>query len=326
MLAPYLPRAGTAGANVLSSIWQGGVRQSVAKAKIGEEGRSRSCLSGESSAKVSSPSRSTQSPRLSITSGWHYLNYAHLTGPPDAAPPHSNRSCAPKSKIYPGSDALMRRQASEGIRDWIPFQIKKIRFCHVVLEFCQSHVRDFIGSLVIGKCWEYSAFCSTKLSPFFHAFFEKSHHGQDEVLSNYLMTRDLPGDRKDKSQVQFWTLLARQLGFTRAILFPPFIFSRVYNPLSRPLITETKPGMTKEFRTWWSEESKSCLKANRSHSWSHLTWRCKKENPDRKIPEPSSSQISPPRLKSVGHKQRYLLFGLSLFHSLFPWLVFLFLL
>lgn len=80
-------------------------------------------------------------------------------------------------------------------------------------------------------------------------------------------------------------MLERQLGFTRAILFPPFIFSRVDNPLSRPLITDkaearklykvfdqrksdfdlnnlsNTPGITTELRTWWLEESKSCFQA-----------------------------------------------------------------
>lgn len=83
---------------------------------------------------------------------------------------------------------------------------------------------------------------------------------------------------KYSSELDSANMLARQLGFTRAILFPPFIFRRVDNPLSRPLITDkaearklyeafdqrksgfdlnnlsNTPGMTTEFRTWWSEE------------------------------------------------------------------------
>lgn len=43
-----------------------------------------------------------------------------------------------------------------GVRRHPRLKINQIRFCHAVLEFCQSHARDFIGSWVLGGSWEYS--------------------------------------------------------------------------------------------------------------------------------------------------------------------------
>lgn len=102
---------------------------------------------------------------------------------------------------------------------------------------------------------------------------------------------------KYSSELYSANMLARQLGLTQAIPFPPFILSGVDNALSRPIITDkaearklyeafdqrksgfdlnnlpNTPGMPTEFRIWWSEESKPTLLSSQSKPFlkpSHL--------------------------------------------------------
>lgn len=124
----------------------------------------------------------------------------------------------------------------------------------------------------------------------------------------------------------FRRLLLSLFSLWETSLPPPKLFNlNLFSPKNRLSLfsaSNYRQGRSQEFRTWWSEEEKSCFQAILEAK--KPGGRCKKDKPENPRKERARNQFQT-EVKSVGHKKKFLLFGLSLTHffrgQLMKWLL-----